>query len=387
MRTRAHTRTPPATAAPTSRPLLRDADLALPLQGWDVERRNPNGACGAVFAAGLQRGGLRHIAAVEVPRADRVLRALAEHGVVELSWCDEHAHDAVLTLPGGPLALLSSHHGTLGVVVAATDPHTARETARALGAALRDEPPGDDRVEVTFWSGAGGGGRASERAVDAPAWAEVERNYPGAVRAAMGRLTALAEPRGGTLVLWHGPPGTGKTHALRALVRAWEPWCAAHYVTDPEALLASPGYLMEVATEEDDAGRPWRLVVLEDAGELMSPAARSEAGQGLSRLLNLTDGLLGQGVRCVLLVTTNEPVGRLHPAVRRPGRALATVEFGPFAPAEATAWLALRGVDRTLGAPATLAELYALADGREPAGDGGNGTRAPFGFGRAAVPA
>ena len=45
-----------------------------------------------------------------------------------------------------------------------------------------------------------------------------------------------------------------------------------------------------------DDERAWRLLVLEDAGELMAASARAEVGQGLSRLLNLTDGLLGQGV-------------------------------------------------------------------------------------------
>ena len=94
-------------------------------------------------------------------------------------------------------------------------------------------------------------------------------------------------------------------------------------------------------------------------------SARQEVGQGLSRLLKLTDGLLGQGVRCILLVTTNEPIGRLHPAVRRPGRCWASIDFGPFEPPEATAWLALAGVERDVTHPATLAELYAIAEDRD----------------------
>jgi len=138
---------------------------------------------------------------------------------------------------------------------------------------------------------------------------------------------------------------------------------------------------MDVATaRRTDDEPPWRLVVLEDAGELMSASARSETGQGLSRVLNLTDGMLGQGVKCLLLVTTNEPLGRLHPAVRRPGRCWATVEFDAFGPAEATAWLAARGVERDVVAPMTLAELYEVAEGREPEAP----QTAGFGFARAA---
>src|SRR4051812_2807486 len=128
-----------------------------------------------------------------------------------------------------------------------------------------------------------------------------------------------------------------------------------------------------------DDERAHGLIVREDAGELMSASARAEVGQGLSRLLNLTDGLLGQGVRTILLVTTNEPIGRLHPAVRRPGRCWVSIDFGPFDAAEATAWLALNGVEREVTGPVTLAELYAIAEDREIEAQAAEG----FGFARA----
>ena len=50
---------------------------------------------------------------------------------------------------------------------------------------------------------------------------------------ARARARSTASPRraslgNGALLLWHGEPGTGKTHALRALVRSWRDWCSAH---------------------------------------------------------------------------------------------------------------------------------------------------------------
>jgi hypothetical protein len=80
-------------------------------------------------------------------------------------------------------------------------------------------------------------------------------------------------------------------------------------------------------------------------------------------------------------VTTNEPLGRLHPAVQRPGRCWASIEFAPFSAGEAAAWLAARDVDREMTGPATLAELYEIAEGREPVRERGGG----FGFARAVV--
>ena len=54
------------------------------------------------------------------------------------------------------------------------------------------------------------------------------------VRAQLAPLHAGGfRPSGsGQLLLWHGPPGTGKTSALRALARSWVSWCHVHYITD-----------------------------------------------------------------------------------------------------------------------------------------------------------
>ena len=47
--------------------------------------------------------------------------------------------------------------------------------------------------------------------------------------------------------------------------------------------------------------------------------AKERTGQALSRFLNVVDGLIGQGLRLLVLVTSNEELGKLHPAVSRPG--------------------------------------------------------------------
>ena len=149
---------------------------------------------------------------------------------------------------------------------------------------------------------------------------------------------------GGRLLLWHGIPGTGKTYALRALGWEWRSWCDFHYVTDPETLLRLEPDLHarrapERATRTTRRDR-WRLLILEDTGELLAADAKERTGQGLSRLLNVVDGLIGQGLRVLVLVTTNETLRSLHPAVSRPGRCASQIEFAAFTAEEAAEWLA-----------------------------------------------
>jgi SpoVK/Ycf46/Vps4 family AAA+-type ATPase len=179
----------------------------------------------------------------------------------------------------------------------------------------------------------------------------------------------------GRLVLFHGPPGTGKTTALRALAREWAPWCQVDTVLDPEAFFADPSYLMEVIIgsemdlvldadlnpDEPRRGH-WRLMVLEDCDELIRGEAKEASGQSLARLLNLTDGLLGQGREIMVAITTNERLDRLHPAVVRPGRCLAQIEVGALSALESSDWL---GGD-PVREPMTLAELYARRGGTDP---------------------
>jgi hypothetical protein len=159
---------------------------------------------------------------------------------------------------------------------------------------------------------------------------------------------------------------------VRAL--AWESraWCRLHYITDPEVFLgAGSPYLLEVLLDEDEeddvtpSSRRWRLLLMEDTAELLSADAKERSGQGLSRLLNVVDGLIGQGLRVLVLVTTNEQVGRLHPAISRPGRCAMLHEFDRLPVDEANAWLAAQDATATVTRPTAIADLYAIRNDRE----------------------
>ena len=242
---------------------------------------------------------------------------------------------------GACIALLTLRGGTAYLHLAARSVQRLADGEAWVRERYPETKPTDDmRVPVVFWSG-GQGGRRISRSLAISPWAAIRGNYPRRVADQLAPLLDGFRPsHGGQLLLWFGEPGTGKSHALRALAWEWREWCARHYVTDPERFFgACTEYLLNVLLddEDDDEGEMWRLIVLEDTGELLTADAKDRTGQGLSRLLNVVDGLIGQGLRVLVLVTTNDRLGTLHPAVARPGRCAACVEFVRFAADEAAA--------------------------------------------------
>jgi uncharacterized protein DUF5925 len=312
----------------------------------------------------------------------------------------------VLFEEDGILSSVGLYGGGVYVAVAAATDAAIDERLAVLRDALPPpDPSSAHEVTVTFWTYSPHGPMPSWRSIAVPEWSEIRSNYSTAVRDGLESLMRGFRPaHGGQLVLWHGEAGTGKTFALRALAWEWRDWCSLHYIVDPDSFfgqhadylmnvllqpgwgamgrMASVGPMMtsgEMVVEsfstgelelngDDHPEKGWRLLVLEDTGELLTPDAKTVIGQGLSRFLNVVDGLIGQGLRVLVLVTTNEEIRKLHPAVARPGRCAANIPFGPLSGEEAAAWLAERGADVTADGASTIASLYALADdaGAEP---------------------
>ncbi|MCP9491277.1 MAG: DUF5925 domain-containing protein [Solirubrobacteraceae bacterium MAG38_C4-C5] len=332
---------------------------------WDL-RGGSAWIGGAVFTGAAMRAGLRHQRKVALAVGDLSLAAVRPLGDVVLAQ-EGFGHDfsVVLAVDEDSLVHVSACDGQGHLWLATRTADLLDTLAASLADCLRAPAPPQDSVVLSLWSQDYGRPNKTRRRIPAQPWTALRENYAAGSARALDDLVAATQPGAGGLLLWHGAPGTGKTHALRTLAREWSAWCDVHVLLDPETFLGDgAGYLVSALRDDGEARDRWRLFVLEDAGELLGVDARQRSGaHAVSRLLNLTDGLTGLGLKALVLVTTNDPLVQLHPAVARPGRTWAQVEFGPLPAPEARDWLAARGADARVEGAATLAELYALARG------------------------
>lgn len=135
-----------------------------------------------------------------------------------------------------------------------------------------------------------------------------------------------AEEAGATVpdgVLFFGPPGTGKTEAVRSLAKetGW-----ALLITSGTELVHNPARIAEIHAQAEDA-RP-AIVFIDEADDILADRQSSGTRAATNKLLTVMDGAHGKTPDVLYIAATNHP-GMLDPAVLRGGRFTEKVGFAP----------------------------------------------------------
>lgn len=130
----------------------------------------------------------------------------------------------------------------------------------------------------------------------------------------------------GRLTILDGPPGSGKTFMVRAIMHEVK---ESKFVVVPPHMvknLADPNLIMSFINELRDDSTPL-ILILEDADQCLAKR-KTDNMASISAILNLSDGIIGGLLDLRILATTNTPAAEFDEALLRKGRISSHIKIG-----------------------------------------------------------
>lgn len=162
----------------------------------------------------------------------------------------------------------------------------------------------------------------------------------------------LNENFGKGIILLHGEPGTGKTSYLKYLTKIIKekdvlfiPPSMAESLSDPAII----PFLMEKKNS---------ILIIEDAEKVISDREHNGSSAGVSNILNLTDGILGDCLNIQIIATFNMKKEKIDGALLRKGRLIAEHKFSALNVNESNILLKYLKKDFVTNRPMTLSDIY-----------------------------
>jgi hypothetical protein len=145
-----------------------------------------------------------------------------------------------------------------------------------------------------------------------------------------------SETPSGRLTILDGPPGSGKTFLVRAILDAVPDAMFVFVLPNMVDTLASPALIPLLIRRKESRSTSGPIVfILEDGDNVLTPRKKDNLSL-ISTLLNMTSGILGSMLDIRAIATTNSPTKEIDPALLRRGRLSQhmTVDYLPREQAE-----------------------------------------------------
>lgn len=165
-------------------------------------------------------------------------------------------------------------------------------------------------------------------------------------------IKRLNTPQDKGIILFHGEPGTGKTSYIKYLT---------HLITDKEILFIPPAMTESLS---DPSIIPFlmdhknSILIVEDAERVIADRELNGSSMGVSNILNLTDGILGDCLNIQIIATFNMKREKIDPALLRKGRLIVEHKFTKLSVDECNDLLLHLGKNHVVNNEMSLADIY-----------------------------
>lgn len=165
-------------------------------------------------------------------------------------------------------------------------------------------------------------------------------------------VNKLNENNGKGIILLHGDPGTGKTSYIKYLTTLIKEKDILFIPPSMAEMLSEPSIIPFLMDHKNS------ILIIEDAERVISDREGNGSPAGVSNILNLTDGILGDCLSIQIVATFNMKREKIDQALLRKGRLIAEHKFEKLTVEESNKLLKHIKKDHKVSEGLTLADIY-----------------------------
>jgi len=169
------------------------------------------------------------------------------------------------------------------------------------------------------------------------------------------------------IILLYGDPGTGKSFYIKRLCRDLfkvnkKILYLPNNMVDNIGTPSFNNFLLDWADNNvEDGTKKGILIIIEDAERVLLKRDDNPYGaDGVSNILNSTDGILNDFLNIQVLATFNTTIDKIDDAILRKKRTLAVKEFKKLSVSDAQRLIDHLGVDATVTESMSLADIFSM---------------------------
>ena len=154
------------------------------------------------------------------------------------------------------------------------------------------------------------------------------------------------------IVLLHGDPGTGKTTYIKHLTGLIKDKDVIFVPPSTAEALSEPSIIPFLMDHRNS------ILIVEDGESVIMDRETGGSSVGVSNILNLTDGILGDCLNIQIIVTFNMKKEKIDKAFLRKGRLIAEHKFTNLSVVDSNILLEHLGKEQKVTVPTSLADIY-----------------------------